>query len=186
MRKPFLDKTDEELMVLYQDGEYQAFECLYSRHSGRIYEYLRSKVQADAAQDLLQVVFMKVHRSRSQYSSQYPVLPWLFTITRNTVVDFLKSSERKLSSKTVSDEALLNSLVENLPEPSQEAALFPLGELVHALPEPQRQAIELRYLKEWTFEKIAEEMKTSPQNIRQLVSRGIRKIRHNLKGGPGA
>jgi len=37
-------------------------------------------------------------------------------------------------------------------------------------------------MNEWSFEKIADEMNTTPENSRQIISRGIRKIRSFLKG----
>src|SRR6476659_1076783 len=33
----FTNSSDEELMALYQQGKYDAFEELYLRHSGRVY-----------------------------------------------------------------------------------------------------------------------------------------------------
>ena len=54
---------------------------------------------------------------------------------------------------------------------------------LQGLPSNQRRAIELRYLSEWSFEQIAREMKTSPVNIRQMISRGIKKLRSGIGGG---
>lgn len=171
-------------MTLYQGGNYAAFECLYQRHSGRVFEYLRAKVSPQGARDLLQEVFLKVHRARMQYSSQYPFLPWLFTISRNAVVDFYRSSEMKNSRLTTSSEHVLDQLAAKSSD-SLTTSIHDLASVLGSLPETQKRAIELRYLSDWSFEKIAEEMKTSPENSRQIVSRGIKKIRSLLKGGRG-
>lgn len=172
-------RTDEELMRLYQAGDYVAFETLYHRHSGRVYEFLRKKVSPEIARDLLQETFLKLHRSRSQYSSQYPFLPWLFTISRNVFVDFVRLSETKISER--SSEGPLSELpAETTPENSWS------GELATALehlPENQKHAIKLRYLSDWSFEKIAADLKTSPLNARKIISRGIKKLRSNFEGG---
>lgn len=169
------DRSDEELMTLYQSGDYTGFECLYERHSGRVFQYLKGKVSLEAAQDLVQETFLKVHRSRDQYQPQYPFLPWLFTVARNSLHDFLKSADQKVIRIGVDSDAL----PEKLPPVTSE---YDLSAALSGLPHVQRRAIELRYMNEWSFEKIAEEMNTTPENTRQIVSRGIKRIRSFLKG----
>lgn len=183
MGERYRNRSDEELMALYQSGDYDAFECLYKRHSGRVFEYLKGKVSDQAAaQDLLQETFMKVHRSRDLYSSQYPFLPWLFAISRNAVVDFFKSYATRLSQITISNDQMIERL------PANSTNLVPtsqhdLASALSSLPVMQKRAIELRYLQDWSFEQIAEDMNTTPENGRQIVSRGIKKIRSFFKGG---
>jgi RNA polymerase sigma-70 factor (ECF subfamily) len=169
------DRSDEELMALYQSGDYAAFEILFERHSGRVLQYLKGKVSQEAANDLLQETFLKIHRSRNQYQPQYPFLPWLFTIVRNNLRDFLKSSDQR----AVRAELDLESLPPKMHSVTSE---HDLSAALSGLPHIQRRAIELRYMNEWSFEKIAEEMNTTPENTRQIVSRGIKKIRSFLKG----
>ncbi len=166
--------SDEELMSLYQNGDFAAFEVLYRRHSGRVYEYLRKKTpSSEIAMDLTQGTFEKLHKSRSKYSSQYPLLPWLFAISRNTLVDYFKSSETKLT-KAVQDPEIL---LENLAQPVLQAESPDITLALATLPHGQRQAIELRYLRDWSFEKIATHMNTSEDNARQLISRGLKRVR---------
>lgn len=174
-----VEKSDEDLMSLYQNGEYLAFQILFERHSKRLYGYFISKVNSRSrADDLLQETFLKIHRFRSKYSSQYPFLPWLFTIARNIVLDFYRSSEIRHERLSVElSDNVENSLttVSDIPSNDLSAALGPL-------PESQRRAIELRYLSEWSFERIAKELSTSPENSRKLVSRGILQLRKALRG----
>lgn len=169
------DRSDEELMMLYQSGDYAAFECLYQRHSGRVFQYFKGKVSSEVAQDLLQETFMKIHRARAQYQTQYPFLPWLFTVARNNLNDFFKSADQNVIKIGIDADALP---LQTFPETSE----HDLSQAVSGLPHAQRRAIELRYLNEWSFEKIAEEMKTTPENARQIISRGIKKIRSLLQG----
>jgi len=163
--------TDEDLMSLYQSGEYLAFEELYSRHSGKVFEYLKKKVSAETSQDLLQEIFLKIHKAREQYSKQYPFLPWLFTISRNALFDYFKSIKK-----------FSDIFPEQTNDNPQNIELNLAGAL-KSLPENQRRAIELRYLEEWTFEKIADDIKTTPDNVRQLISRGLKKARNGFKKG---
>lgn len=166
-------------MVLYQSGDSAAFESLYRRHSGRVFEYLKKKVPPAAAQELVQETFMKVHKSRQQFSAAYPFLPWLFTISKSVLLDHFKSAEAKIAGASTASEHALDRLQLTEVAVSENDLEAVLGSLS---PE-QRRAIELRYLSDWSFEKIASDLKTSPENTRQLVSRGIRKLRSLLQGG---
>lgn len=177
----FKNLLDEELMNLYLQGDFSAFEVLYIRHSGRLYEYLKKKVTPEIAQDLLQETFERLHKSRDKYNPQYPFLPWLFTISRNILLDFYKKAETKVSQASNSSSSLLESIIVT----SDDHPAHDFSQALNILPQNQKRAIELRYLNEWSFEKISQEIKISEENVRQLVSRGIKKLRLSLlkKGG---
>jgi len=163
-------------MALYQSGEVGAFEVLFQRHSGKVFSFLRRRAAPELARELTQETFLKVHRARHQYSAQYPFLPWLFTITRNALVDHARLQESKLARESVGNEDSIPAS-QPLEEPSGD-----LAGALESLPAPQRRAIELRYLQDWSFEQIAAELKTSPVNIRQVISRGLRKLRSSFGG----
>jgi len=175
------DLSDEELMTLYQTGQFEAFEVLYTRHSGRVFEYLKKKTSIEVARELMQEVFEKIHKSRGKYISQYPFLPWAFTIARNSLFDFFKQAESKLANSS-SGVAIENLAIADSPPGND----FDLSQVLSSLPSNQRRAIELRYQQEWSFEKIARDMKTSEDNVRQIISRGIKKVRLMLGQAGGS
>ena len=175
MNEKLNQMSDEDLMALYQSGDAQAFDVLYKRHAGRVLAFLQKKTTTESARDLLQETFLKVHRSRHQYSVQYPFLPWLFAITRNALVDFVRLNETKVALSSVTG-------IETPSEPLEATWTHDLSGALQTLPVNQRRAIELRYLSDWTFEKIADDMKTTPTNVRQVISRGIKKLRSGFGG----
>lgn len=162
-------------MLLYQSGDAVAFEALYLRHSGRVFDYLKKRTDFETACELLQDIFLKLHGIRHQYLAQYPFLPWLFTVSRNTLIDFVRLKENKIREMSETGIELAGI------EPASPSWSVNLVQALQTLPAQQRRAIELRYQSDWTFEQIASEMKTSPFNVRQIISRGIRKLR--LKKG---
>ena len=166
-------------MALYQSGDVVAFEILYQRHSGRVLDFLLKRTSEQNARDLLQETFLKLHRSRRQYSSQYPFLPWLFAITRNAFVDFIRLNETKVARNSA--DGVEDHHFTRTEEPLKEWA-SDLTVALKTLPEGQRRAIELRYLSDWSFEKIAADMDMTPVNVRQIVSRGIKRLRSGFGG----
>ncbi len=166
--------TDEELMVAYIDGDTDAFEILYGRHKSRVLGFLMAKLRdRDEAEDVFQTTFTKLHKGRHKYRHDIPFLPWLFTITRNALVDHVRKKGAHDRHITVSEEfvdSYAEPVVDATPIQATFTELFKLNE-------SQRQALELRFNQGMTFAEIAEQMQTSADNSRQLISRAVRRLR---------
>lgn len=172
---------------MYQQGDDQAFEALYSRHSARVYGYLSGRIgDRSRVDDAFQMVFMKLHRTRRRYDPGFPFAPWLFTICRSSLMQYFRDSLRHPERPIPESEliAFAGAAEGGLLSSSEAGPEAPgLGEL----PPAQRKAVELRYLDELSFKEIASRLEKSESNVRQLVSRGIRKLRVGLgrKGRAG-
>lgn len=172
-KETFKDKSDEDLMEIYKMGEVVAFEFLFERHSGKVLSYLSKRLQAPKeAQDLLQEVFFKLHRSRHQYNRTLPFSPWLFSITRSMWIDFLK--KRRLEDAT--DPEVIDKLAQVTSGLGSSELSFG-KEILDGLPANQKEAVGLRVYDEATFDEIALKLSTSPENARQLVSRGLKRLK---------
>lgn len=168
------NSTDEELMAAYQEGNYPAFEILFRRHSARVYGFLLGKIGNRAqAEDIFQSAFLKLHKSRNHYDPSFPFLPWLFTIAKSVLIDQVRKEKtiREDSNSEVVAAAPSPEIIETTREVD-----------TSSLPALQQNVLSLRYRDDLSFEEIAKRLDTSPSNIRQLLSRGIRKLRKNLGG----
>ncbi|HVK60441.1 MAG TPA: RNA polymerase sigma factor [Bdellovibrionales bacterium] len=171
------NQTDEELMALYQDGSEEAFKALYSRHSGKILGYLESRVRShEKAMDLFQEVFVKIHRSKHLYNRLLPVLPWIFSVTHSVLVDGKRRTDRKKEVFNFDFDQLSAAEI-------TESKLASVAPMLAQLPANQSAALELRYLDEKTFEEIADTLKTSPLNVRQIISRGVKNLKRLVSEG---
>lgn len=172
-------KTDEALMQAYADGDMEAFTLLYQRHRGKVLGYLVSRLRdRDEAEEVFQVAFAKLHGARKKYRQDIPFLPWMFTITRNALVDHVRKRQVYRQHVTTSEEmvAAATDLRGREPLAGQLA-----GDLA-GLSATQRQALELRYFQELSFAEIADQLQTSAVNARQIVSRAIRSLREFMLG----
>lgn len=168
-------QSDEHYMQGYQAGDEKAFSELYKRYQGRVYAYLRHKgLSAGALEEVFQEIWMSLHRSRFRYDTKFKFPAWLFTIARSRVIDFWRR-EKKLSNH--------KSFEENKFRPSED---FENGKDVRRLPWDQisaadRQSLEWRYLEEASFEEIAQRLDLSPINVRQRISRALKRLRDGVK-----
>lgn len=164
---------DEVLMQAYQLGDSAAFAVLYRRYSGRVFGYIRQKVgNSSMADDLFQSVFLKLHQFRHRYNATFPFQPWIFTICRNAVMDHWRQIRRVPESAN-------SDTIEKVPAP--EVGLPNPWPDLSSLTNDQRQAIELRYKQEMSFDEISKILETSPTNVRQMISRAIRGLKNVLQ-----
>jgi RNA polymerase sigma-70 factor (ECF subfamily) len=166
--------TDEELILAYINDDMAAFEILYERHKNRIFGFLMARLKnCSEAEEVFQEVFVKLHRKRHQYRPEIPFLPWLFTLVRNTLIDHVRKRDTYAKHVTNSDTAI-DTYASTVADTS--AIHEGIAELSR-LNESQRQALALRFNQGLTFAEIAEQMQTSADNSRQIISRAIRRLR---------
>ncbi|WP_413944606.1 RNA polymerase sigma factor [Bdellovibrio sp. HCB-162] len=180
MKKNLQDLTDEELLIKLSEGEYKALDHLYLRHSGRILSYAhRRGLPTERAEDLLQIVFMQLHRKKHLYDPRHSALAWIYVITRSELKDY---RNREIKDFAEWDDSL-----------SQTDGAAPILEtkdeaqaLLNELKPREQEVMKLRYLDELEYNEIAEILKESESNIRQIVSRSLRLLRNRLAPGRAA
>ena len=152
-------------------------ETIYAQFSTKVMGYIHARVRNRAdAEDLCSDVFEKVQRKLADFDpSKASVSTWVFTITRNTVIDHYRRSkpteelDETLSDDTEIDEGLLNS--ESLSE---------LAGALRALPEELRDLIVLRYYDGKPLTEVAEIMGLSYGAVKLRHQSAIAKLRRLL------
>jgi len=167
-----------DLMIRYQQGDIAAFDHLYNKYKSLVYGYLMKRIDNKTeADEIFQDVFLRLHRSRSRFSSKYPFRPWLFAILKNSLTDHYRKSKKEKEQLHLDD-------LETLPSSMQIKEDYNLDPLVPkeiTLSANQRKAIELRYGEDFSFEEIASSLDTTASNVRQLVSRALKNMRNHFE-----
>ena len=117
-------------------------ETIYTQYYSKVMGYIHARIRNRMdAEDLCADVFEKVQRKLPDFDpSKASVSTWIFTITRNTVIDHYRRSrpseelDENLSDNIELDEGLLNS-----------ETLHELASALRSLPEEMRDIIVLRY-----------------------------------------
>ena len=172
--------SDEELMLAYVHGDYEAFEYLYQRHSKKIFGYIMMKVKDnEETQEIFQTVFRKLHQSRCQYKSEMPVLPWLFTICKNSIIDNRRMLTKKQEHFTSTDniESMADKHQINTSDQGQVEDVPGFS----TLNKKEQEVIKLKYTEQLDFKEISERLGYSEANSRKISSRAINKLKRLLK-----
>ena len=175
--------TDRDLVLQLQGGNLEALGALYDRHRRMVYRTaLVITGDTDAASDLLQDVFLRLHRFADNIDSRRPLEPWLYRMTINLTYDWVKRMNRW--PRPLEDLAdWLAGAVENNPyeitEKNDEWQQVQLA--VSALPLPQRVVVVLYYLNDLSLQEIAEILSVPVGTVKSRLHYG----RHALKKSIG-
>lgn len=96
------DRTLNQAMERYANGEDGAFRMLYAGLAPRLRPFLRRMTGSpEQADDLVQETFVRMHRARGTFGSGAAVVPWAYAIARNVYIDAHRA--RKARPQEVSD-----------------------------------------------------------------------------------
>ncbi|HVM75519.1 MAG TPA: sigma-70 family RNA polymerase sigma factor [Candidatus Saccharimonadales bacterium] len=110
--------SEDEALRRAQQGDPDAFESIYRRHSSRVYSLcLRMVKNPTHAEDLTQDTFLAVFRGIREFRGQSAFSTWLHRVTRNTVL--MGFRKRRLQ------ETSLDEIVD--PESDASRAIVELG-----------------------------------------------------------
>lgn len=87
--------SDHDLVLQLQSGDVGALGALYDRYSHVVYRTaLAITGDESAAADLLQDVFLRVHRFSLRIDPNRPLEPWLYRVTTNLTYTWIKRRKR--------------------------------------------------------------------------------------------
>ena len=185
-----------ELMARYCRGDAAAFQRLYALLAPRLLAYLVGLVRdRAAAEDILQVTFLKVHEARSAYLLGANPIPWMYTIAHRTFLDDARKRKRNrvqltkdgaLQAEPTADLTGVSAEVgqDEAARPDPAAAAGALAALA-GLPENQRQALLLTKVHGRSTAEAALIAGTTTGAIKQRAHRAYLTLRERL-ARPGA
>lgn len=140
--------------------------------------FLRRRAPPDRVDDLLQEVFLRIHRGLEQLDDEELVAPWVYRIARNVLVDALRARR----SEALADDLELPEPPAAEPEPGPPgAALAPVvAQMAETLPEPYRQAIQLHELQGLPQREVAARLGLSLPGAKSRIQRGRQLLRQLL------
>src|SRR5207248_9272551 len=159
------EKTDEELLAEFQQGDATAFEGLLRRHRRPLYTFfVRMLGDRARAEDLAQETFLRIVKGSAAWQHRARFQTWLFTIARNLCVDASRRDRFRradsLDAQGPDDEpAMVDSVPGREIDPARGAESARLRPLLQkallSLPAEQREVFILREQAGVPFKEIA-------------------------------
>jgi RNA polymerase sigma-70 factor (ECF subfamily) len=179
--------SDEEIIVLYKNGDKEAFKTLINRYTSSLYNFTARLANRNDAPDIVQEVFIKTWKNIERFDeSKASFKTWVFTIAKNTTTDFLRKKHNLLfSDMKKNDDENINSFAENIPADDllPDIALQKLEDkqfldnTLEKLRLDYREVLVLHYQEEMTFEEIGKILDKPLNTVKSQHRRAIIELR---------
>lgn len=174
-------RTDEDLMLAYAEGDLIAFETLYRRHRGTLYRFLLRGLHHRAdADELFQETWSRLIAARERYRPEARFTTWLLQIAHNLVVDRFRRQRPQASPEET------EAVMRNLDAPESEQPERALSEFeqrrrlqlaLEDMPDEQRIAFLLRIEGGLGLEEIAAVTGAGRETVKSRLRYALARVR---------
>src|SRR4051812_29335023 len=166
-------------MSLAGGGDAGAFAGLYDRHSRAAYSLAyRMMGERQAAEDLVQEVFLQVWRAAGSYRSERgSVRTWILSIAHHRGIDQLRSSASRRRTQEKVERSPTSQPGEPFAETWRNLQREQVREALRGLPPKQLKVLELAYYSGYTHQEIAELLDLPLGTVKGRMRLGLQKIR---------
>lgn len=172
-----------DAMSRYAEGDERAFDEVYALLSPRLYRLCIFLIGRGEADDLLQEVFLKMHRARATFVPGGNVLAWSFAITRTTCIDRQRRKRRRPEDATERERLELHA-ASDISSPESASSGHALEQLLAArldlLSESLRTAYVLVKIEGLSVAETAQVLGTTGSAVKQRVHRANEELKTAL------
>ena len=169
------------------NGNDEAFALLVQKYEDKVYHLcLRMCSDREQAKDLAQEAFVKAWRGLRFYKHEAAFSTWLYRLTGNVCIDYLRSKKRAaaVSLTTDDEEAVVMDVEDPAPTPEEyvmnRQAQHAVAAAMEQLEEDFRMVLTLRVVQERSYEEIAEIMDLKVGTVKSRLARAREKLRRIL------
>lgn len=155
-------------------------EGIMNRYQSALLRYATRVLNSeDAAQDVVQETFIRLHGNMERIDAQgMPLRGWLYRTTHNAAVDYIrKESRRRLLHQRQSQEPRLNSSDGGFRDERQELVMQHLN----VLRPKEREVLVLRLQEGMSYKEIAGVLRRSEGYVGTLIHHATRKLTQSLR-----
>ena len=172
---PNEQKSDDSLIVLFQNGEQEVFRFLVERYQEKVRNIVFSIFNdADLVDDIAQEVFIKVFQALQKFRFESSFYTWIYRITLNKCRDELRKKKVKRFFSFQSFEKTTNLKIENMATTTfdDENMMGVIQETMKKLPEKFRLPIILKDIDGLSYDEIADVLDCEVGTVKSRLSRG--------------
>ncbi len=169
-----------QLLSFLELGDVNAFSKLYDLHVNMLFNYgCRLTTDKELLKDCIHDVFIKIYNKRQDLGEITNFKSYLFISLKNRLCD---ESRKRTNFSDLSVEELDPIASENIENDyikieKERISNKKVQHLLNQLPPRQREALSLYYIEEKKYEDICLLMEMNYQSVRNLIHRGLLKLR---------
>jgi len=171
------------LMLASLDGEGASYRSLLDRLSSRLRAYYKGKLAhagrgATEAEDLVQEVLLAIHLKRHTYDVGEPFTPWVHTIARYKLIDYLR---RTRSTASIPLDEGTEAMAQD--DHADAESSHDIRKLLQRLPEKMRCSILCVKLEGRSVAEAAVQCGISESGVKINIHRGLRVLATFIRAG---
>lgn len=176
------NSSDQQLIYDYlKKGDEKSLEILIRHYLKPVFGFAYRYVgNAQEAEDITQDVFVKVWKNLKKFDGQKSFKAWIFTITKNTSVDFLRKKKAIAFSELGNEESennILEKFIDSSPLPNEFLEQKGIREIfikaVGKLFPKYRRVLLLRHNDNLSFREIAETLAEPLNTVKSRHRRAL-------------
>ncbi len=185
-----MKSEDIQLIARAKKGDERAFRTLLEKYERAVFTIcLRMVRNRELAADLAQDAFIKVFGMLDRYNESYAFSSWLFKITSNLCIDYLRKRKidtLPMDSPIDGDRGEIQRQYE-APDPDPETEMVRkqkmqmLKEAIDALPDHYRIMLILRHQEDLSYEEIAASLEIPLGTVKARIHRAREMLKTSLK-----
>jgi len=162
-------------------SDHECFQNLFAKYSQPLYRFSLSYLKStQAAEDVVQEVFLKIWRKRKEIDTTKSFQSYLFTIALNVI----RKQFNKLSASNQLKHDLLISFADNK-ETFDEKDDFSemvnkLEELIQQMPERRRKIFRMKKLEGKSQKEIAEKFDITPKTVEYHITEAMKFLKNEF------
>lgn len=161
-----------QLFEEFKSGNKEVLEEIYNKYQkvifGIAFGILKNK---DDAEDIVQLVFIKLHTLDNSKLPENNIPSWLYTITKNETLQFLRKQKNNIDLDSIYDLEAPNSEINKL------IAQETYNKLISNLSSKEKEIVSLKIISNLSFEQISEILGEKTGTIKWRYYKAI----YNLK-----
>jgi len=175
------NENDQALLERYRNGDRTAFTELVVRYQRPLYNaafwVLRS---VEDANDVTQIVFLKVAEQPDDYDPQYKFFSWIYRIAVNESLNLLRRNKRE---EALDDDVDLPGSERNNPESQFGEAEVSrrIRSALMSLPTNDRIVLSLRHFSECSYQEIGQILDLDEKTVKSRLYEARHRLRDVLK-----
>ncbi|MBQ9193801.1 MAG: RNA polymerase sigma-70 factor [Bacteroidales bacterium] len=175
-KQAYKQLPDNELVAAVKKGDDRAFDALFLRYFPQVRRFMQALVKDDTlAEDLAQMVFMKVWLYRERLDAGKSLKNYLIVLSRNSALDVFKSKQHLLMSSTaILPERAAPERTEHLAE-FKEARLRIL-KAVEEMPPQRREVFKMSRFGSLSNEEIAHLLGLSVRTVEKHIQLALQDL----------
>ena len=174
--------SDHDLIIQVQGGSLDALGVIYDRHRRLVYRTaLAICNDPEAAADLLQDVFLRLHRFADRVDPKRPLEPWLYRVTANQAYTWVKRNQRWTHPLEEIAE-WLSSGIKNYPQyiSEQDDESRRIQAAIAKLSLSQRVVVVMYYINDLSLHEIAEILEIPEGTVKSRLHYGRNALKQHL------